>query len=482
MPECGWMNDPNGFSYFKNEYHLFYQHYPYDSVWGPMHWGHAVSSDLINWSHKKIVLKPGEEYDRNGVFSGSGIQVGNEHWLYYTGHIDTHLDVLYDEDLTKNKDAITLDSEHYIRQVQCLAKSVDGVNYTKYENNPVISTEQIPKGIRSEDFRDPKVWIHDETYYMVIGAKSTVEVGYVLFYRSIDGVKWEFLNQFSLGRNYGTVWECPDLFELDGKQILLFSPQEKPRVGNSFENVHSTMALIGRFDYSTGEFTVESEQELDQGFDFYAPQSTLTKEGKRVVIAWMNMWDIKYPLHELEHGWNGSMTLPRELSLKDGKLIQKPYHKIKAYQQNKVELTDFVISGDYENSSLDGTVQQIEVSFDMQSSKKFTMEFFKGESEKLSLTFDKNRNEMILNRRDSEYPIESLRSKNDFIRSQYMNLSNEVKVSIFLDVSSIEVFVNDGEYVFTSLFFTKELGESVLLHSEGTTYVRKLLKWDLLEG
>ncbi|OIJ22405.1 hypothetical protein BKP45_07150 [Anaerobacillus alkalidiazotrophicus] len=482
MPECGWMNDPNGFSYFNGEYHLFYQYYPYDSIWGPMHWGHAVSSDLINWRHKKIALKPSEEYDRNGIFSGSAIQVRNEHWLYYTGHTDSQLDVLYDENLIKNTAAIKLESEPYIRQVQCLAKSVDGVTYTKYENNPVISTEQIPMGIRLEDFRDPKVWIQDEMYYMVVGAKSIEEIGYVLFYTSVDGINWRYLNQFSLGRDYGTVWECPDLFMLDGKDVMLFSPQEKPRVGNSFENVHSTMVLIGSFNYSTGEFTVESEQELDQGFDFYAPQSILTKEGKRVVIAWMNMWDIKYPLHELGHGWNGSMSLPRELSLKDGKLIQKPYYKIEAYQQNKVELSDFVISGNYQNNSLNGTTQRFEVLFDMQSSKKFTMEFFKSENEKLSLTFDKNRNEMILNRRDSEYPIESLRSKNDFIRSQSINLSNQVKLSIFLDVSSIEVFVNDGECVFTSLFFTKELGEHVLLHSEGTTYINKLLKWDVLAG
>lgn len=481
MPPYGWMNDPNGFSYFNNEYHLFYQHYPYDTVWGPMHWAHAVSSDLIKWRHKKIALKPDKEYDRNGVFSGSGIQVENEHWLYYTGHIDSHLDILYDKDLKKKLNFINPESEPYIRQVQCLAKSVDGETYTKYEDNPVISSKQVPAGIRCEDFRDPKVWIHNEKYYMVIGAKSTKEIGYVLFYVSEDGLNWEYLNHFSLGRDYGTVWECPDLFELNGKQVLLFSPQEKPRVGNSYENVHSTMALIGGFNYSSGEFTIESEQELDQGFDFYAPQSILTKEGKRVIIAWMNMWDMKYPLHELKHGWNGSMTLPRELSLKNGKLIQKPYHKIKMYHQNEVELNNFVICGDYENSSINGTVQRIELQFEMKNSKKFTMEFFKGANEKLSLIFDKSKNEMILNRRESEYPIESLGTKNDFIRSQFINLSNQVELSIFLDVSSIEIFVNNGEHVFTSLFFTKELGDSVLFHSEGTTHVSKLLKWDLLE-
>lgn len=480
MPEHGWMNDPNGFSYYNGEYHLFYQYYPHGTVWGPMHWAHAVSSDLIKWTHKEIALKPDQEYDRNGIFSGTGLQVGNEHWVYYTGHIDSYLDTVYDKGFKKKTNPESQDYTPYIRQVQCLAKSADGVTYEKYENNPVVSSEQVPQGIRVEDVRDPKVWMHNEKFYMAVGAKSTEFIGYVLFYTSTDGVNWEYLNQLTLGKDYGTVWECPDLFELDGKHVLLFSPQEKPRIGNRFENVHSTMAFIGTFHYDTGEFIIEQEQELDQGFDFYAPQSLLTPEGKRVMIAWMNMWDMKYPLHELKHGWNGSMTLPRELSLKNGKLIQKPYPTIEAYQKNQVELHDVSISGDYENSSLHGVSQRIDIQFEMKDSKQFTMEFFKGENEKLSLIFDKSRNEMILARRDSEYAMESLVTKNDFMRSQYVDLSNPVNLTIFLDVSSIEIFVNNGEDVCTSLFFSKELGERVSFHSEGTTHVNKLSKWEIV--
>ncbi|MGM0878502.1 MAG: glycoside hydrolase family 32 protein [Bacillota bacterium] len=480
MPECGWMNDPNGFSYFNNEYHLFYQHYPHDTVWGPMHWAHAVSSDLIKWSHKKIALKPGRDYDRNGVFSGSGIQVGNEHWLYYTGHIDSLLDAVYDENFKKKPIPESQETIPYIRQVQCLAKSVDGVTYEKYENNPVISSEQVPAGIRVEDFRDPKVWIYEGKFYMAVGAKSRENIGHVLFYTSTDGMKWEYLNQLSLGRKYGTVWECPDLFELDGKHVLLFSPQEKPRVGNRFENVHSTMALIGEFNSSTGEFKVVSEQELDQGFDFYAPQSLLTTEGKRVIIAWMNMWERRYLLHELGHGWNGSMTLPRELSIKNGRLIQKPYHKIETYQKNGVELNDFSISGNYENTSLNGNSQRLDIQFEMKESNQFTIEFFRDTNEKLSLIFDKSKNEMVLDRCESEYAIENTGDKNDFTRSQLIDLTNPVHLTIFLDVSSIEIFVNDGELVFTSLYFSKELSERILFQSQGVTHVNKLLKWELV--
>jgi beta-fructofuranosidase len=476
MPEFGWMNDPNGFSYFNNEYHLFYQYHPHDTIWGPMHWAHAVSSDLIKWQHKSIALKPDKEYDKNGVFSGSGLEVDREHWLYYTGHVDSNLDHLNDVNSSLDRNETT----PYIRQVQCLAKSVDGETYHKYGDNPVIGSEQVPPGIRVEDFRDPKVWINDNKFYMVIGAKSDDHIGYILFYTSSDGLNWEYLNQLTLGKEYGIVWECPDLFELDGKHVLIISPQEVPRVGSRYENIHSTMALIGSFDYATGEFVVEYEQELDEGFDFYAPQTLLTAEGKRVMIAWMSMWDINYPLHELGHGWNGSMTLPRELSLREGKLVQKPYQTIETYKQNKVEFHDFTVNGNYEDHSLNGNSQQIEVQFNMQESHKFTVELFKGDSEKLLLIFDKHRNEVVLNRRNSEYAIESLTTKNDFTRSQLIDLSKPVKLAIFLDVSSIEVFLNDGEQVFTSLFYSKELGERVLFQSEGTTKIDRLNKWEIV--
>ncbi|RSK28737.1 glycoside hydrolase family 32 protein [Bacillus sp. HMF5848] len=480
MPECGWMNDPNGFSLFNGEYHLFYQHYPYDSIWGPMHWGHAVSTDLIKWTHKPIALKPDEDYDRNGVFSGSGLQVENEHWLYYTGHIDSYLDTVYDENFKKKSQADSQgDTSPYIRQVQCLAKSKDGTTYHKYEHNPIIGSEQIPPGIRIEDFRDPKVWQNNGTYYMVVGAKSIDHIGHVLFYTSQDGIAWEYLNDLTLGKEYGTVWECPDIFELDGKHVLLFSPQEKPRVGHNFENIHSTMALVGQFEYETGTFAVEFEQELDQGFDFYAPQSLLTAEGKRVMIGWMNMWDMKYPLHELRHDWNGSMSLPRELSLKNGKLIQKPYHTIESYQKNEVQLRDLRIDGEYNNSSLSGKSQHLNIAFDMTESNIFKIECLKGDCESISMTFYKNRNEMVLDRRASNYPIENLRICNDYNRSQHINLTNKVKLDIFLDVSSIEIFVNDGEYVFTSLFFSKELGDNVALTSDGVTYIEKLVKSEI---
>ncbi|VXC36162.1 Sucrose-6-phosphate hydrolase [Bacillus sp. 349Y] len=480
MPERGWMNDPNGFSYFKGSYHLFYQHYPYDTQWGPMHWAHAISTDLITWNHLPVALRPSEAYDRNGVFSGSALQVGEEHWLYYTGHVDSHLDAHYDKELKKIDPVNEVEGEPHIRQVQCLAKSSDGLTYIKYSGNPVINTDQVPVGIRLEDFRDPKVWQYDGRFYMVVGAKSEGHIGYVLFYESDDGATWTYLNKLTLGREYGTVWECPDLFELDGKYVLLFSPQEKYRVGNRYENIHSSMALIGSFDHSSGTFSIESEQELDQGFDFYAPQTLLTPDGNRIMMAWMKMWDMNDPLHKQGHGWNGSMTLPRELSLRNGNLVQSPSQTITAYQKNRVDLGGFSLEGEYSIEYLNGKSQRIDLQIDMRESKRVTVSLFKGLRDNLKLILDRERNELTLDRSHSENRIENMGTKNDYTRSATVDLAGKVKLSIFLDVSSMEVFVNDGERVFTSLFYPHDQSDGVVLSSEGSVLVEGLTKWEIV--
>ena len=137
MAPIGWMNDPNGFVYYQEEYHLFYQYYPYDSIWGPMHWGHAKSKDLIHWEHLPVALAPGESYDKEGCFSGSAIEKDGKLYLIYTGH-----NVV----------------EGQVRQVQCLAVSEDGIHFEKYAGNPIIAEDHLASVATTEDFRDPKVF------------------------------------------------------------------------------------------------------------------------------------------------------------------------------------------------------------------------------------------------------------------------------------------------------------------------------------
>ena len=201
-PYVGWMNDPNGFSYYKGEYHLFYQYNPYSTHWDSMHWGHVVSKDLLHWNYVPTALAPDEDYDKFGCFSGSAIELEDgRQLLMYTSVNQEKL-----EDGT-------------VRDIQTQAVAVgDGKDYEKYDKNPVLTAKDLPKGASKVDFRDPKIWKgNDGNFYCVIGSRPADGSGQILLYRSKNGFEWEFVSILAKNQNrYGKMWECPDFFELDG--------------------------------------------------------------------------------------------------------------------------------------------------------------------------------------------------------------------------------------------------------------------------
>ena len=192
-PRVGWMNDPNGFSYHNGEYHLFYQYHPYDTNWGPMHWGHAVSKDLLKWEYCPTALAPDESYDNFGCFSGSADTLDDgRQILMYTGVQNTK-----DED-----------GKEIVFQTQCIAVG-DGTNFEKYEKNPVITADALPEGASKIDFRDPKIWKEkDGTFRCVVGSRPADGSGQILLYSSKDGFSWNFeqiliQNKKSFWKNVG---------------------------------------------------------------------------------------------------------------------------------------------------------------------------------------------------------------------------------------------------------------------------------------
>ena len=207
----GWINDPNGFAPYKGEYHLFFQYYPYDTKWGPMHWGHVKTSDFVRWERLPAALAPDTDYDRNGCFSGSSVELPDgRQLLMYTGV----------RNIRRRNGKI--DSF----QTQCIAVG-DGVDYDKYEANPVIDASTLPEGASVHDFRDPKIWREDGKFYAVIGNRPEDGSGSILLYESEDAIHWQFVSVLAACHNqYGRMWECPDFFPLDGKHVLLVSPQE----------------------------------------------------------------------------------------------------------------------------------------------------------------------------------------------------------------------------------------------------------------
>ena len=174
-------------------------------------------------------------------------------------------------------------------QTQCLAVG----DYVKYEKNPVLDQKDIPEGGSRYDFRDPKMWREEDgSYRCVIGNRPADGSGQILLFTSPDGFEWHFKKVLAENRNrFGKMWECPDFFPLDGKWVLIISPQDMLPSGFEYHNGNGTLCLIGDYDQETEDFTEQSNQSIDYGIDFYAPQTVLTPDGRRVMIGWMQNWD-----------------------------------------------------------------------------------------------------------------------------------------------------------------------------------------------
>ena len=317
--EKGWINDPNGLIYYNGKYHAFFQHHPYDTKWGPMHWGHVVSEDLTNWSYLPNALTPGDECDRNGCFSGSAIEHNGKLWLMYTGFIENQ-------------------GGESIRQVQCLAESDDGISFKKH--GIVIGENHLPEGYAPCDFRDPKVWLHDGYFWCIVAARKIEGRGRILLFKSKDLFNWDFVSDLFGKDSAGTMIECPDYNEELG--YLLFCEQFQPSENGTHLNVHTCRWCTGRIDYSTGLFNEEARGIVDWGFDVYAPQ---TFAGKPIIMGWLNMWDRNVPSEK--YGFAGMLTVPRRISIKNGRLCQEPVvNCIEAYKTTvRDQLSDKVKQG-----------------------------------------------------------------------------------------------------------------------------------------
>jgi beta-fructofuranosidase len=302
-PRKGWMNDPNGLIDFNGTYHAFFQHNPYDTKWGPMHWGHAVSNDLVHWDEQDIALYPDQNYEDNGgCFSGSAIEKDGKMYLFYTS------------------------VSKAFGQAQSLAVSSDGKKFEKFSGNPIIP--KYPKD-GSPDFRDPKVTLIDGVYYMVCGSGKD-HVGKVLLFTSADLINWKYIGVLFEDSDCGDVLECPDFFKLNGRYVLMFSKMD--------QKTYSTQFVIGDFDGS--HFSETSRCQPEGGPQFYAPQTFCDHKGRRIMIGWLYDWSKK-----LDTGAEsaGALTIPRVLSLVDDRIYDFPVEEAFGLLRSNDE--DIVIQG-----------------------------------------------------------------------------------------------------------------------------------------
>ncbi|NQM36928.1 glycoside hydrolase family 32 protein [Streptococcus suis] len=413
-PETGWMNDPNGFIYFRGEYHLFYQFNPYESVWGPMHWGHAKSKDLVNWEQLPVALAPDKDYDKDGCFSGSAIVKDDVLWLMYTGHIN-------------NEDGT-------VSQVQNMAFSTDGIHFEKIEQNPVATADGLPEEVIANDFRDPKIFEKDGHYYSVVATKHKDNVGCIVLLSSPNLTDWKFESIFLKGEaNQGFVWECPDYFEVDGQEYLIISPMRYQKDGNDFININSNIFVTGHVDWDKKVFVADSFKEIDHGHDFYAAQTTQGPEGERVMIAWMHTWGRELVTNDLGHKWYGQMTLPRILKKTENGLHQVlPTSVLEAFSDIEI------------GQSIQGPSK---LSLRLEDSLELKLG---SDQDYLQFGYDKAKQEVYIDR--SSLKIQQV-GEEEWSTVRRAVTVQATDLLVLVDTNCVEILVNDGQETLTSTFY-----------------------------
>ncbi|MEK3992003.1 glycoside hydrolase family 32 protein [Robertmurraya sp. FSL R5-0851] len=462
-PEEKWMNDPNGMVFFEGEYHLFYQHHPFGTTWGPMHWGHAVSKDLVHWEQLPIALHPDEH---GTIFSGSAVVDWNDTTGFFDGKAG--LVAIYTSHDTYP------DSERP-RQRQSLAYSKDnGRTWIKYEGNPVLSDEEIT------DYRDPKVFWHPESnkWVMILATGQTVTL-----YTSCNLIEWEFASEF--GHQAGShdgVWECPDLFELpvDGDQsntrwVMLVSIGDDP----AFLEGSRTQYFIGQFDGKTfvNEHGDNTTLWLDFGRDNYAGVSwsdVPEDDGRRIYIGWMSNW--RYANLLPTEGWRSAMTLPRELFLtttESGvRVVQKVVSEIQVLRNESEVIEEVLLEPNNPfHCDLLSSLMEVKISFEKRDSTSFGVIFENSIQEKVIIQYDAVVEKLTVDRVNAgiKHFSESFAAIQEAI---VKTENNQLHLQIWLDTSSVEVFANDGKAVCTSLVYPNQpYNKMVIFSKDGITKI-----------
>jgi beta-fructofuranosidase len=431
LPPSNWMNDPNGISQWGGRYHLFYQYNPLVARWGVIHWGHAVSADLVHWDDLPVALAPTPGGpDADGCWSGCIVNNGGVPTMLYTG-------------LRAGA------------QRPCLATSDDGLlTWHKYPGNPVIA--EPPAEADARDFRDHCVWKEGDSWYQVIGGKIDGVGGAALLYRSRDLIAWEYLHPLCVGAQAetGTVWECPDFFPLGDKHVLLISPIP----------LKKTLYMVGT--YADHRFTPEHMGDLDAGGHFYAPQSMRDAQGRRLVWGWL--WEGRDEPSQLAAGWAGVMSLPRVLTLlPDGTVGSAPATELAALREHHQSWRDLQLTAAADVPvDVQGAALEISVTFLPNDATAFGIDVRRSAdgSERTRIIYDSTRQRLEIDRSLSS--ANAVDQHDVYGDTLALEAGEPLTLRVLADHSVIEVFAN-GQVCLTSRVYPSETSLSVALFAEG---------------
>lgn len=435
-PKFGFLNDPNGLVQFKGIYYAFYQYLEEVTPQGKKCWSYYTSNDLVHWKDEGIALRPDMWYDKDGCYSGNSIVFNEKIYLFYTGNV-------------RNENG---DRETY----QCLATSEDGKTFIKH--GPVV---YLPEGYTAH-FRDPKVWRDKEEslWYMIVGAQTSEEKGNVALFYSEDLLNWNYKGKLLPEEmNWGYMCECPDIIRFDDNYILIVSKQEKIIENGIEKDSCNAVWMSGEFSKKDGKFIPNSEEcKLDDGFDFYAPQSFVDENNRTLYMAWMGGGEYDYQMSQpaVKDGWLHSFTYPREFVYKDNLLYQKPVKELEILRDKEINRS---IKAEKIDFKLDNFRNEIKLTLQEQKDFRFIVLG--------SLKLEYNSYEKILNIKRLNWLTNRFDEKNINIEEDLMT------INLFIDNSSVDIFLNEGKKVISIRAYFKE--ESIQINAQGKL---QLNLWD----
>lgn len=411
-PPDGWLNDPNGLSFYKGEYHVYFQYSPIaPDGHTPRGWGHYHGSDLMHMTYDRAVMMPDIPEDSHGVYSGSAIENDGVLHIFYTGNVK----MIGDYDYVK------------------AGRGANVIHVTTTDGSKMSEKQVLLRNSDYPDFcschvRDPKVWKEGDAWKMVLGARTLDDEGCVLVYESDDLITWKYTGKV-YKEGYGYMWECPDYFEIDGKGFLSTCPQGMPHYETKWQNLNESgyFPVQGKLEDSVlGDFT-----EWDMGFDFYAPQTFLDPQGRRILIGWLGMDNKAYGNATTELGWQHCLTIPRVVTVApNGKLRQQPIAefdelKSNARRQSSGQTAEYPLPFELDGEPADS----FSISLDG----------------KLELGFDKEKQLFSMRFTDEKYGCGRT------VRNAEIDSVRNIRV--IADMSSIEVYINDGETVMSTRIY-----------------------------
>ena len=449
LPPANWMNDPNGVIQWRGRYHLFYQFNPYRPMWGQIHWGHAVSDDLIHWEDLPIALTPTlGGPDEGGCWSGCAVDHDGVPTIFYTG-------IRGDHALAQS-------------QVTCVAVGSDDLlTWTKHLTNPVVT----PPDLGLTGFRDPSVWREDGGWYQLVGAGFRGMGGAALLYRSDDLLEWDYLgpllssSQHDLGLWTGSIWECPQLLNFGDKRVLIFGVWD--------DGTHYTVAMTG--SYQNHRFTPEHVGKLDAGDrHFYAAQTLKDERGRYLMWGWVQEGSSLGEQSKV--GWSGVMSLPRELSLTtSGTLLLKLPEELEGLRDTHTRFENLGVTRT--QKLIEGVQLELEAELEPNEAECGLVVFCSPDgAEETRIFYDPVRQKLGVNRGRSSLSADT---RPDVQEGDFELCPGEsLKLHVFLDHSVVEVFANDRFCVTSRVYPSRTDSTGVGVFGTGAV-LRRLDVWTL---